>query len=92
MSFFKRHLQRHHNPRIHMLAAVCAAAGALLLLRQGYPVIAAVVGVLSLLNVAHAVAEYRHPHYRQQWAEEHIQNLRERIARELHTNDDGEHP
>jgi hypothetical protein len=92
LSFFENHLRRHHNPHVHVIAAVCTAAGSFLLVRQGYPVIAGLVGVLSLLNVAHAIAEYRQPNYRQQWAEEHLRNLRERAARELGSNGDAEHP
>ena len=55
------------QPGDHVVVAVCAAGGALLFVGQGYPLVAVFALSLGLLNVAHAVAEYRRPDYRQQW-------------------------
>lgn len=87
---FKAHLERHHNPRSHGLAAGASAVGATLFVLQGYPVVGTLVSILVLLNVLHAVNEHRHPLYGSEAAERHLRELRERIAREQGPEPGGE--
>jgi hypothetical protein len=86
----KAHLERHHNPRSHGLAAGASAVGATLFVLQGHPVIGALVSILVLLNLTHAVNEYRHPVYGSEAAERHFRELRERIEREQGPEPGGE--
>lgn len=88
MSFFTEHLRRHHNPRLHVIAAVCVGGAALFCVGGGYPVFTVFLVPLTILNIAHAVAEHRRPDYRQQWAEEHLQRLR--VALQERDATDGE--
>jgi hypothetical protein len=87
---FKTHLERHHNPRSHGLAAGASAVGATLFVVEGHLVIGAVVSILVLLNLVHAVNEYRHPIYGSKAAERHLRELRERIDREKGQESGGE--
>jgi hypothetical protein len=87
MRLFAGHLQRHHNPRLHVLVAVCATGGALLLVRGGHPVIAALAGALSVLNIAHAFAERRGTGDREHPDSEHMEELR-RATREMNARED----
>lgn len=89
MSFFTDHRRRHHNPRLHVIAAVSAAGGALVFVGEGYPVFTVFLAPLSFLNVVLAVAEHRRPDYRQQWAEEHMRMLRVGVQELGATDDEG---
>ena len=86
----KAHLERHHNPRSHSFAAGASAVGATLFVLQGYPVVGALVSSLVLLNLTHAVNEYRHPVYGSRAAERHLRELRDRIEREQGPEPGGE--
>lgn len=86
MSWFRAHVGRHRNPRLHVAVAVCSAVGAAVLLFAGQAVVGVVAASLSALNLAHAIAERRRPEVPMS-ATEHVEALR-RAARELDDEDE----
>lgn len=83
MSLGKQHVERHHNPVSHIVAAAASAVGAALFVHLGHPVVGALVSVVTVVNVLHAVNEYRRPVDRDEAAQRHLDDLRDRIRREL---------